>query len=620
MKSSKRIFILFLLWCHFLATLNSSFPLPADRRARSFSSGEPIGILQTWIPGQSPRVQSLAVPLWGTLTRRPQRLWRWAADAWRGYTGLWSAPEELTPAILPVRKARLPLLYGYLADAFLRILSPLAGQELYRAAFGSQAAIREMVVASGLFLAAETLDPFRWWLDERLADRRSALVLSLHERLLALGIASVDPLATSEGLGSRIYLGAEKVAQRLLSLPIELTGHALHAALAAGVLGWRDPLVALVCVLLASGLALWQDGQAERLARLDRLIGEAHGRAFMRLEELFAGPQLRQVRASNLEAAALAGLHPFLRRANRLARHRETVNRRRNAVVDKTTSLFLVSGLTLFLLWRRHLYGSPDIGAVTATLALSWHIYYRIGTFLSRRKAWLEADETMRQLLRRPARRVPAVLTPARTDAAVEATDLSLAVGSRILFERLSFVVRPGSILLVTGDSGAGKTTLLRIVAGLQSPDKGRVLVDGRSPERMRDRLAFVTQEVPWLSGVSVGDNLRRWAPAVSEAAIGAALRDVGWSAPESLLGESIDRLSGGERQAVAVAAAWLRQPAVWLLDEPTSALDSSRQASIERLLTRAASQGAALIIATHRRLALSGANELRLGTLREAA
>jgi molybdate transport system ATP-binding protein len=152
-----------------------------------------------------------------------------------------------------------------------------------------------------------------------------------------------------------------------------------------------------------------------------------------------------------------------------------------------------------------------------------------------------------------------------------------------------------GRILAISGPSGAGKTTLLNMIAGLVRPDEGRIAVDEVGfvdtatgldlPTRLR-RIGYVFQEPRLFPHLSVAGNLKygaRFAPS------GARL--VGFDQVVALLGvghllaRRPARLSGGEKQRVAIGRALLSSPRALLLDEPLTAIDDARRRDILGLI-----------------------------------
>jgi putative ABC transport system ATP-binding protein len=175
----------------------------------------------------------------------------------------------------------------------------------------------------------------------------------------------------------------------------------------------------------------------------------------------------------------------------------------------------------------------------------------------------------------------------------------------------VSFEVEPGSSLAITGPSGCGKSTLLGLIAGLERPSEGRVVVGGEEisslseGERTRLRRAG-------FGLVFQRDNLSPFLTAVENIALQLALKDDygGWEPCLDVLAELglssradtlPDRLSGGERQRIAIACALVKRPSVILADEPTGSLDAQNSASVIELLVEMQRRaGTTLVIVTH--------------------
>ncbi|MGH9369506.1 MAG: ABC transporter ATP-binding protein [Thermoanaerobaculia bacterium] len=152
--------------------------------------------------------------------------------------------------------------------------------------------------------------------------------------------------------------------------------------------------------------------------------------------------------------------------------------------------------------------------------------------------------------------------------------------------QEVDLLTREGEFLVLLGPSGSGKTTLLRMIAGLEEPTSGEILIGGavvndRTP---RERgIAMVFQSYALYPHLTVLDNIEfplkaRGMPKA------ARLEKAGWAADllglVALLGRKPRELSGGERQRVALARAIVREPSLFLLDEPLSNLDAKLRAS----------------------------------------
>jgi ABC-type sugar transport system ATPase subunit len=153
--------------------------------------------------------------------------------------------------------------------------------------------------------------------------------------------------------------------------------------------------------------------------------------------------------------------------------------------------------------------------------------------------------------------------------------------------------VADGELLVLVGPSGCGKSTLLRLIAGLEAPTGGRVLIDGRDVTRVEPQLrdvAMVFQSYALYPHMSVYDNLayglrmRRLDRAAIDLKIASTAAALGL---EALLGRRPAQLSGGQRQRVALGRALVREPKAFLLDEPLSNLDPGLRAQARAELLR---------------------------------
>jgi multiple sugar transport system ATP-binding protein len=170
--------------------------------------------------------------------------------------------------------------------------------------------------------------------------------------------------------------------------------------------------------------------------------------------------------------------------------------------------------------------------------------------------------------------------------ASVSVSDITKQFGAVNAVDGISLTARDGEFLVLLGPSGCGKTTLLRIIAGLETPTSGQILIDGHMVNDMPPRargIAMVFQSYGLYPHLTVWNNIAF--PLRTQGVARADIkRKVTWAA--GLLG--IDhlaerrprQLSGGERQRVALARALVREPSVFLLDEPLSNLDAKLRAS----------------------------------------
>ncbi|MEV6694795.1 amino acid ABC transporter ATP-binding protein [Micromonospora sp. NPDC051196] len=187
--------------------------------------------------------------------------------------------------------------------------------------------------------------------------------------------------------------------------------------------------------------------------------------------------------------------------------------------------------------------------------------------------------------------------------------DVHLAFGRHQVLRGVDLDVARGATACVIGPSGSGKSTLLRTVNRLLEPDRGDVLLDGRSvlrddPDALRQRIGMVFQQFNLFPHMSVLRNitlaLRR-------------IRKLGEDEAAAVAREHLDRvgliakadarpahLSGGQQQRVAIARALAMQPQVMLFDEATSALDPELVKGVLALMADLSSQGMTMVVVTH--------------------
>jgi ATP-binding cassette subfamily B protein len=183
-------------------------------------------------------------------------------------------------------------------------------------------------------------------------------------------------------------------------------------------------------------------------------------------------------------------------------------------------------------------------------------------------------------------------------------------VPQRLALDDVSFEAKPGQLVALVGPSGAGKTTTTYLLPRFYDPIGGRICIDGHDARSvslswLRSQIGSVTQET-FLFHATVADNLRYARPTATEAEVEAAckaayIHDFIVSLPdgyETMVGERGYRLSGGEKQRLAIARVLLKDPRILLLDEATSSLDSRSEALIQAALTPLLEGRTSLVIA----------------------
>ncbi len=160
-----------------------------------------------------------------------------------------------------------------------------------------------------------------------------------------------------------------------------------------------------------------------------------------------------------------------------------------------------------------------------------------------------------------------------------------------------SFEVKPGEMIALVGPSGSGKSTLINMVIGFLRPQSGRILIDSRDLSfydlrSYRKHISVVPQESVLFDG-TVFDNVSYGMPSVTDKQVRDALKAANAedfvnelpNGVETLVGEKGARISGGQKQRLAIARALIRNPRILILDEATSALDSQSEHAIQDAL-----------------------------------
>ncbi|MFI0816936.1 thiol reductant ABC exporter subunit CydD [Streptomyces sp. NPDC021098] len=455
------------------------------------------------------------------------------------------------------------------------------------------------------------------WLTELAAHRASAAVKSelrvrLLDRAVRLGPGWLDSQRTGElttlatrGIDALDDYFARYLPQLGLAVvvPAAVLARIVTADwVSAVVIVATLPLIPLFMVLIG-----W--ATQSRMDRQWRLLSRLSGHFL----DVVAGlPTLKVFGRAKAQAAAIRSITADYRRA--------TLKTLRLAFLS-SFALELLSTLSVALvavgIGMRLVHGELDLYTGLMVLVLAPEAYLPLRQVGAQYHAAAEglaaADEAFAVLEREPA----AAGGPAAPDARAAALTVDgLAVRhpgrAAPSLAPVSFEVRPGETVAITGPSGAGKTTLLNAVLGFAEPSEGRVLVGGHDvasldPESWRRQIAWVPQR-PYLFAGTIADNVRLARPDADDAAVRDALRQadaLGFvsALPEGTgtrLGEMGAGLSAGQRQRIALARAFLADRPLLLLDEPTANLDGATEAAVVAAVRRLA-EGRTVLLVVHR-------------------
>ncbi|MGV9212350.1 amino acid ABC transporter ATP-binding protein [Micromonospora sp. RB23] len=195
------------------------------------------------------------------------------------------------------------------------------------------------------------------------------------------------------------------------------------------------------------------------------------------------------------------------------------------------------------------------------------------------------------------------------TSVSLRAQDIHLAFGANRVLRGVDLTVPRGATACVIGPSGSGKSTLLRTLNRLIEPDRGDVLLDGRSvlrddPDALRQRVGMVFQQFNLFPHMSVLRNvtlaLRRLRKLGQDEAVQVARAQLELVGLAGKADARPSQLSGGQQQRVAIARALALRPEVMLFDEATSALDPELVKGVLGVMADLSAAGMTMVVVTH--------------------
>ncbi|MDA7818068.1 ABC transporter ATP-binding protein [Sulfurimonas sp.] len=186
----------------------------------------------------------------------------------------------------------------------------------------------------------------------------------------------------------------------------------------------------------------------------------------------------------------------------------------------------------------------------------------------------------------------------------IEVTNVSHSYGSEQVLHNLSFKIKEGEFVFLSGDSGSGKSTLLSILSTLLQPSSGEVRRENISTCRYKNidiyrqkNIGFVFQFHYLINYLSVYDNIALAALEDKKTKINSLLEELGIL---DLSDKYPNEISGGERQRVAIARALINNPKIIFADEPTGSLDSTNSQLVYEILRRSFTKGTTVVVASH--------------------
>ncbi|QHS10152.1 type I secretion system permease/ATPase [Sinimarinibacterium sp. NLF-5-8] len=451
-----------------------------------------------------------------------------------------------------------------------------------------------------------------WFVD--VAANRADLQLSaqIMERLLGQRLeakpASVGSFASNvQSFESvRSFMGSMSVSA-LIDLPFFVL-----FVVIIGVLAWPMAIPVVVGAALVIGYALAVEARMRQMA--DLVSQASSQRNASLIENLTAAETLRSFNATSRAQSVweratefVSGCAAQLRLLGASVGSVAMWTQQTVSVVLMIIGVYLVidGNLSQGGLIAAYMLSSRAMAPISQTAAL-----------LTQYHSAAMAMQSLESLMASPQERAPGTsqVSHPRLRGEIELRDVGFSYPNeqRPALQGINLRIKAGERVAIVGRAGSGKSTLEKLIMGLYQPSAGQVLIDGLHQGQidiaeLRRNIGYVPQEIQLLHG-SVYDNIILGVPDASREQLLAAVNDAGLAAlvgerAEGLglpVGENGGRLSGGQRQTVALARALIEDRPILLLDEPTSALDSTLENHVVQSLARC-SVGKTLLLITHR-------------------
>ncbi|MBF9232136.1 ABCB family ABC transporter ATP-binding protein/permease [Microvirga alba] len=300
------------------------------------------------------------------------------------------------------------------------------------------------------------------------------------------------------------------------------------------------------------------------------------------------------------------------------------------AVLNAGQAVIFSIGMTLVMILaaRDIMAGRASIGSFVLVNAMLVQLYIPLNfmgmLYREIKQALIDIDDMFRIIDRNPEIQDKPNAKPLHVaEGVVRFEDVHFSyIPERPILKGVSFEVPAGHTVAIVGPSGAGKSTISRLLFRFYEPASGRILIDGQNiadvqQSTLRKVIGMVPQDTV-LFNDTIGYNVQygRWDAAAEEVREAARLAQIdrfishlpeGYDTP---VGERGLKLSGGEKQRVAIARTILKGPPILVLDEATSALDSFTEKEIQDALDRV-SQGRTTLVIAHRLSTIIGADEI---------
>ena len=552
--------------------------------------------------------------------------------------------SRITALFRPYRGALTLTVVLVIVTAGVAVVPPLLVQRifddaLFPAAGGVRIPLLSVLVGVmiALFLISAGLAVWQTWVTSRVGNSvMGDLRVRLFDHLQAMELAFFTRTKTG-AIQSRLQNDVGAVANVLTNTVSSVLGNAvtvIASLVAMIIIDWR---LTIIAVIVMPGLVIVQ-----------RRVGQVRARIAAETQESLS--ELSAITQETLSVSGILLAKAFNRQGDESARYREENDRQVILQVRRAMSgqgffgvvQVIVSSVPAIIYLVAGLLISGGADTITAgTIVAFTTVQARLlQPLLGLMRVALDL-QTSGAIFARIFQYLDLVPAVTDRDDAVDVTDASGPLGrvefrdvdfrypgsspdARPTLQGVSFVAEPGSHVAFVGTSGAGKSTIIQLVPRLYDATSGEVLFAGADVRGLRvaslvDQIGIVSQET-YLFHATIAENLRYARPGASDAELEAACRaanihhviETFERGYDTIVGERGYRLSGGEKQRIAIARVLLKDPPVLLLDEATSALDTVSEHIVQGALDEA-SRGRTTLTIAHRLSTVRGADVIHV-------
>lgn len=391
---------------------------------------------------------------------------------------------------------------------------------------------------------------------------------------------------------------------------VTLAIQAVTALAIAGTILAFDVRLGLTALAVVPILALGMGWFSSRVRARTSSLAQAESNLYTTASETLGS--IRAVKSFTMEESELARFADHARSSQEAYVGVTTLSKLGGLVTE--TLAGLATALVIYLGARAVLHGELTVGELLVFVAYMAALYgpvaYLAGSAMVIQRSSVSIERVL-EILDQGDERGHGTSEPRQIAGRIAFEDVSFSHdGERLAIREVTFAVASGEMVALVGRAGAGKTTLLSLLLRFYPPRSGRILLDGADLADLdlrwlRRQIALVPQE-PILFSTTIAENIAYGRPGASReevmtAARAAGLHDYIQSQPlayESRVGERGILLSGGQRQMLSIARAFLKNSPILILDEPTSNLDGTSERHVFESLARLAAGRTVLVIA----------------------